>query len=139
MTENTETEQASKTADWYSGDHATFGDRLTAAREAQALTQAQLARRLGVKLKTVQGWESDASEPRANKLQMVAGLLNVSIRWLLTGEGDGVPEPATTEELAEDAQTVLKDIQAMRTQLTQLATRMGKAEKKLRVILKETF
>lgn len=139
MTDTTQTQDAAETADWYSGDHATFGDRLTAARDAQGLSQAQLARRLGVKLKTVQGWENDSSEPRANKLQMVAGLLNVSIRWLLTGEGDGVPEPASSEELAEGAQELLRDVQQMRTQMTQLATRMGKAEKQLRLILKEAF
>ena len=134
MTDSTET-----TADWYSGDHATFGDRLTAAREAQSLTQAQLARQLGVRLKTVQAWESDSSEPRANKLQMVAGMLNVSIRWLLTGEGEGLQEPATAEEVAADARAVLKDLQQMRTQMTALSTRMGLAEKRLRAILREAL
>ncbi|ATX66758.1 helix-turn-helix domain-containing protein [Roseinatronobacter bogoriensis] len=139
MTDTPQVSDSAEVTDWFSGDHATFGDRLTAARDAQGLSQAQLARRLGVKLKTVQGWENDSSEPRANKLQMVAGLLNVSIRWLLTGEGDGVPEPASTEELAEGAQALLKDVQQMRAQMTQLATRMGKAEKQLRLILKEAF
>jgi transcriptional regulator with XRE-family HTH domain len=139
MTDTAQPLESVETTDWYSGDHATFGDRLTAARDAQGLSQAQLARRLGVKLKTVQGWENDSSEPRANKLQMVAGLLNVSIRWLLTGEGDGVPEPASSEELAEGAQALLNDVQQMRAQMTQLATRMGKAEKQLRLILKEAF
>ncbi|MFU8899140.1 transcriptional regulator with XRE-family HTH domain [Roseinatronobacter thiooxidans] len=139
MTDTPQPPESAETADWFSGDHATFGDRLTAARDAQGLSQAQLARRLGVKLKTVQGWENDSSEPRANKLQMVAGLLNVSIRWLLTGEGDGVPEPASSEELAEGAQALLNDVQQMRAQMTQLATRMGKAEKQLRLILKEAF
>ncbi|MCC5962584.1 MAG: helix-turn-helix transcriptional regulator [Rhodobacteraceae bacterium] len=133
MTENDDT------TDWYSGDNATFGDRLTAARDAQGLSQTELARKLGVKLKTIQGWENDTSEPRANKLQMVAGLLNVSIRWLLTGEGEGVSEPATPEEIAAGAQDILRDLQQMRTQMTQLATRMGKAEKRLRLILREAL
>jgi len=131
--------ETSESTDWYSGDHATFGDRLTAARDAQGLTQSELARRLGVKLKTIQAWENDSSEPRANKLQMVAGLLNVSIRWLLTGEGEGVAEPATNEDLAEDGAALLAEIRQMRQQMTQLATQMGKAEKRLRLILKEAF
>lgn len=128
-----------ESANWYSGEYATFGDRLTAAREAQALTQTQLARRLGVKLKTIQAWENDTSEPRANKLQMLAGLLNVSMRWLLTGEGEGVAEPASAEEIAADAREILSDLQQMRTQITQIATRMGRAEKRLRVILREAL
>jgi len=133
MTETTEAQ------DWYSGEHATFGDRLTAAREAQGLSTTELARRLGVKLKTIEAWENDTSEPRANKLQMVAGLLNVSIRWLLTGEGEGVSEPASVEEMEADAKALLRDIQQMRQQMTGLATRMGMAEKRLRLILKEAF
>ncbi|MCC5959548.1 MAG: helix-turn-helix transcriptional regulator [Rhodobacteraceae bacterium] len=125
--------------DWYAPDQATFGDRLTAAREAQGLTPSQLAGRLGIKLQTLQGWENDRSEPRANKLQMVAGLLNVSMGWLLTGEGEGVSDPATPEELAEDAQALMKDLRAMRAETMRLANRMGKAEKRLRMILKETI
>ncbi len=137
MTETTETTETQQ--DWYSGDNATFGDRLTAAREAQGMTINELARRLGVKMNTIEAWENDTSEPRANKLQMVAGLLNVSIRWLLTGEGEGVSEPVTPEEMAQDAIAVLREVQQMRQQMTHLATRMGKAEKRLRVLLKEAF
>jgi len=133
MTENSELR------DWYSGDHATFGDRLTAAREAQGLTQAQFAKRLGVKLRTVQGWENDTSAPRANKLQMTAGLLNVSLRWLLTGDGDGVAEPATQENLAEDAQTILNDMRGLRADLTRVSNELGRMEKRLRQIVKETI
>ncbi|TVP71805.1 MAG: XRE family transcriptional regulator [Rhodobacteraceae bacterium] len=131
--------ETTASTDWYSGDHATFGDRLTAAREAQGLDQATLARRLGVKLKTIEGWENDSSEPRANKLQMVAGLLNVSIRWLLTGEGEGLSEPATEEELAADAAALLADLRNMRQQMTQMTTRIGRAEKRLRVLMKEVL
>jgi len=76
--------------DYFSNDNATFGDRVVAAREALGLNQQELAKKLGVKLKTVRGWENDLSEPRANKLQMMAGMMNVSIMWLLTGEGDGL-------------------------------------------------
>ena len=64
---------------WYGPEAATFGDRVAAAREAAGMTQAQLARRLGVKKTTLTGWEQDLSEPRANKLTMMAGLLNVSM------------------------------------------------------------
>ncbi|WP_071798141.1 helix-turn-helix domain-containing protein [Natronohydrobacter thiooxidans] len=131
--------ETTEAQDWYSGEYATFGDRLTAAREAQGLSTSELARRLGVKLKTIQAWENDTSEPRANKLQMVAGLLNVSMRWLLTGEGEGVSEPATPEEMEAGAKALLRDIQQMRQQMTALAIHMGKAEKSLRTILKEAF
>lgn len=129
----------SNTTDWYSGDHATFGDRLTAAREAQGMSVSKLAGRLGVKIQTLQGWENDRSEPRANKLQMLAGVLNVSIRWLLTGEGEGLAEPMDPEDLAADADALLQELRAMRTEMLRMSTRMGKAEKRLRLILREAI
>ena len=72
---------------WYTNEASTFGDRVVAAREAHNLSPKALARHLGVATKTVENWENDISEPRANKLQMLSGVLNVSIPWLLTGEG----------------------------------------------------
>ena len=73
------------TFDWYGPDAATFWDRVLGAREKAGMTQAQLSRRLGIKLATLQAWEEDRSEPRANKLQMLTGMLNVSLPWLLSG------------------------------------------------------
>ena len=55
---------------YYSDVQATFGDRLCAARDAAGLNQSMLAEKIGVKLKTVQAWESDSVEPRANKLRV---------------------------------------------------------------------
>lgn len=125
-----------ETSDWYAANVATFGDRLAGAREAAGLTQEQLAKRLGVRLTSIQSWEDDASEPRANRLQMMAGMLNVSIRWLLTGEGEGVDGPGQPGTLTDDAQTALKDLGRMRAQILALATEMGQMEKRLRHLLR---
>ena len=113
---------------WYGPDAATFGDRLAAARDAAGLTQDQLAKRLGVKPKTLRGWENDVSEPRANKLQMMAGVLNVSIPWLLTGEGQSFEEEEpTTVELAE----LMTEMRALRAEMLNAASRLGVLEKRL--------
>lgn len=125
-----------ETDDWYGAEVATFGDRLAGAREAAGLTQEQLAKRLGVRLTTLQAWEDDASDPRANRLQMIAGMLNVSIRWLLTGEGDGLEAPSPGGALSDDAQVALKDLGRMRAQIMALATEMGQMEKRLRHLLR---
>ena len=65
----------------------TMGGRIQKAREARGLTVSQLARRTGVLSKTVHKWETNRSEPRANKLQLLAGVLSVPPLWLLNGEG----------------------------------------------------
>ena len=44
-----------------------------AAREKSNLSQQALAKRLGVKNSTIKSWENDNSEPRANRLSMLAG------------------------------------------------------------------
>ena len=65
----------------------TMGGRIQKAREARGLTISQLARRTGILSKTLHNWETDRSEPRANKLQLLAGVLSVPPLWLLNGEG----------------------------------------------------
>ncbi|MEM9524672.1 MAG: helix-turn-helix transcriptional regulator [Pseudomonadota bacterium] len=116
---------------WYSNASATFGDRVAGAREALGLNQADLARKLGVRAKTLRAWEDDMAEPRANKLQMLAGVLNVSLVWLLTGEGTGLDEPETAE-ISADMERILLDIRLLRAETTQITERLGILEKRLR-------
>ncbi len=121
---------------WYSNENATFGDRLAAARDALGLTQGELARRVGVKLKTLQGWENDASEPRANRLSMLAGILNVSLVWLLNGEGAGLPEP-DDYSMPQEISGLLTEIRQLKGTMVQTAERLGGIEKRLQKALKE--
>ncbi len=118
---------------WYSNEAATFGDRVAGAREALGLSQSDLARKLGVKLKTVQGWENDLSEPRANKLQMLSGVLNVSLMWLLNGEGDGLTDPDL--EMDSDVSGLLTEIRQLKGELSTAADRLAHLETRLRKAL----
>lgn len=81
--------------DYYGEDSATLGDRIAAARNSAGLTQSGLAGRLGVGVKVISAWENDRSEPRANRLATLSGLLGVSVAWLLSGVGDGVSPPGS--------------------------------------------
>lgn len=120
---------------WFSEEAATFGDRLAAAREAAGMTQKDLAKRVGVKVSTLARWEEDQAEPRANRLQMLSGMLGVSLRWLLTGTGDGV-DPPGAEDFPPDAGALLAEMRVLRTQAERTAERMGLLEKRLRTMLK---
>ena len=124
--------------DWYASDVATFGDRVAAARENADMTQAALAKRLGIKQSTLRGWEDDLSEPRANRLSMLAGLLNVSMMWLITGEGEGVDAPEAGETARRvDLEEVLADMRALRSDLLKKAETVGKLEKRIRRLMME--
>jgi HTH-type transcriptional regulator, cell division transcriptional repressor len=119
--------------DWYADTHATLGDRLAAAREAAGLGQADLATRLGVRAKTLRDWENDQSEPRANRLQMLAALLGVSLRWLLTGQGDDVAPPGAAPAPQDaDLRAALAELRQLRADLGQANERLGRLEKSLR-------
>lgn len=111
-------------------DHAeTIGCRIGRAREAAGLTAAQAARRLAVKTATWQAWESDRSEPRSNKLIMIAGTLGISPAWLLTGRGEG-----PTEVAADDVQLLFRE-------LRQISQEVDTAKARLDTVLRrlETF
>lgn len=131
-------QEAANGADWYSADTATFGDRVAGAREALGIGQPELARRLGIKVKTLRDWENDLSEPRANKLQMLAGILGVSLTWLLNGEGDGIEGPAAGGELQSQLRDLLLDLRAVQAELDQGAERLARIEKRLRLVLSDT-
>ena len=113
----------------FTDDVATFGDRLTHAREAAGLSVEGLARRLGVRRPLVAAWEADQSEPRANQMQMMSGLLGVSLRWLMTGTGGWAEAPPAATRLA------MGELSQLRAELLALAGRMGELERRLKADL----
>ncbi|SDW58355.1 Transcriptional regulator, contains XRE-family HTH domain [Ruegeria halocynthiae] len=121
--------------DWFGPDTATFGDRVAGARDAAGMTQTQLARRLGVKKATIVGWEDDLSEPRANKLSMMAGMLNVSIMWLLTGEGDGMDTTALAGDVDAELNELVVELRSIRGEMRASSERLARVEKALRLKL----
>lgn len=124
------------TRNWYSEATATFGDRLTAAREAAGLETRDLAGRLGVRARTVSAWENDRTEPRANRMPMLAGMLGVSLVWLLTGEG--VSAPDAREIVRPGATELLAELREVRSGIGSLAERLGRLEARLtRELLQE--
>lgn len=122
---------------WFAADVATFGDRLAGARETAGLSQQELAQRLGVRLTTLQAWEEDLAEPRGNRLQMLAGMLNVSLRWLLTAEGDGLAVPAGEgAQLSSEAAAALGELARLRAQAGALAAEIAEVERRIRPLLR---
>ena len=117
--------------DWYSDDRATLGDRISGAREAAGLSQQDLARRLGVGEGTIRSWEEDRAEPRANRISMLSGMLGVSLRWLLNGEGEG-PAPEQAEELPDEVGRLLDELNRLQHQIARAGVRLAAAEKSLR-------
>ena len=98
----------------------TTGSRIELARNQVGLSVSQLARGIGVKPKTVENWEYDRSEPRADKLLKLAGVLQVPLVWLLTGEDSpetthrtDAPETALIVQKLERALTLQNELSAL--------------------------
>ena len=62
----------------------------------------------------------------------MSGLLAVSLTWLLSGEGDGVPEPIEMPELGADLTATLSDVRKLKAELSQSVRKLGAIEKRLR-------
>ena len=75
----------------------TLADRLRQVLEHRGLSQTQAAERAGIPLATLNKWinQSDkAPNPSADNLVALKEAFNVSIDWLLTGEGLREPIPS---------------------------------------------
>ncbi len=68
-----------------------FKDNLKRLRQAAGLTQAQLAEKTGISLRTVQTWENVERMPLANAAVKLAKALGVTVEQLVA---DDEPTPA---------------------------------------------
>ena len=103
-------------------DNDTLGGRLCRAREATEMSIKELAWRLGVKKTTIQMWESDRSEPGSHRLANLAGLLNVSLSWILHGVGAGPAE--RRDEQSDSAEAQLRRLRTLHEETGSLIARL---------------
>ena len=111
----------------FSGPSDTLGGRIVDAREAQDLTTSQLARRMGIKAETLNEWETDRAEPQSNRLLTLAGMLDVTPAWLLTGTGAGPFDSLTEAELMQ----IRNSVDSMREQVLTLADQLERLQRRL--------
>lgn len=60
-----------------------IADRIKSLREQRSMTQAELAKRLGITRSSVNAWEMGISVPSTQYLVEVAGIFKVSTDYLL--------------------------------------------------------
>ena len=86
-----------------------FGEKLRLARVNSHLTQAQLAQKLGIAKRTLEGYESGSFYPRKRKVyDELAELFQVDRNWFLTEDGDDAEESAK-----RDMDEVLRSVTAL--------------------------
>jgi transcriptional regulator with XRE-family HTH domain len=87
------------------------GTRIAEARASAGRTQTDIANQLGVKVSTIDRWEHGTASPRSNRLAALAGILGVSVSWLIVGYGS---EPTSPDDLQE----IRAALSRVQTQLT---------------------
>ena len=60
-----------------------FVQRLVGGRNRKGLTQTELARQMGVHLRSIQNWEGGITEPRGKDLRKLSEVLELSIPFML--------------------------------------------------------
>ena len=92
----------------------TLAEKLTQARKAAGLTQADIAARLSVSRQAVSRWESGQSKPSTEKLLALGALYGVSIDQLLNAE-ESVVEAVSDEPEAVPVEPVIPQKHRSRT------------------------
>jgi transcriptional regulator with XRE-family HTH domain len=105
-------------------DLDTIGGRLSRAREASGLSVKHLALRLGVKMATIQAWESDRSQPGSHRLTTLSGLLGVSLSWILHGVGIAPSEEMGASQRADLLNAQLDRLVLLHAETGQLISRL---------------
>jgi len=108
---------------WNEAERKTFGERLKALRKRKQWTQKELAAKISLQLSQLNKYEAGMHVPPADKLVELAGLLDTTTDYLLTGltsEAAPLQNRKLLERLRlvesfapEDQETVIKLIDAM--------------------------
>lgn len=63
-----------------------FSEKLKDARESLDISQAELARKVGLSQRSITAYENENTIPRGNTIKKLARVLNVSVEYLLNEE-----------------------------------------------------
>jgi len=106
-------------------DALQIGRRIAEARTAAGLTERELADHLGVKESTIRKWESGERSPRGQRVSKLAGILGVSLSWILVGRG---VEPLRSDH---DLVQLRAELRLARDRLDDVVTELAVIDKRL--------
>ncbi|MDB4852122.1 helix-turn-helix domain-containing protein [Alphaproteobacteria bacterium] len=113
-------------------EDTTLGGRVFQAREAAGLTVSQVINRLGVRKATYLAWEADRSEPRANKLVALAGILNVSPTYLLSGLGRAAVQPLKHQQIIDELRIEIEQLEVTLKAANKMLSRIKSQAKRIK-------
>lgn len=115
-----------------------FGYRLRFARERRGSTPAEVSRLLGVSERTLIRWEAGNAAPRSNRMPIIAGTLNVPMRWLMSGEGQLDELKVEERSLRERYVELLEEVRSIKDFSIGAANRLADIEMRLHSLASKT-
>ncbi|HHS9880089.1 TPA: helix-turn-helix domain-containing protein [Klebsiella aerogenes] len=95
----------------------TIGERIRSRRKDLKHTQRTLAKALKISHVSISQWERDDSEPTGKNLFALSKVLQCSPTWILFGDDNQTPEPASPEgtnpQLSDDEIELLQLYRAL--------------------------
>ena len=113
-------------------EDTTLGGRVFQARQAAGLAVSQVINRLGVRKATYMAWEADRSEPRANKLVALAGILNVSPTYLLSGLGRAAAQPLKHQQTIDELRIEIEQLELTLKAANKMLSRIKSQAKRVK-------
>lgn len=92
-----------------------LGERITALRKEQNISQGQLAKALEVSRQAVSKWENDQSSPDTLKLIRLAEVLNTEVEYLATGQKPVYESPPIVVNVVEKVDKVVEKVVPLET------------------------
>lgn len=85
-----------------------------------------LARRVGVRVATVERWEDGTLLPGAHRLSKLAGILGVGLSWLMVGRGE---HPIASNDV--DAAELARLVATARDQIGEAMSTLQRVERQI--------
>ncbi|WP_018963774.1 helix-turn-helix domain-containing protein [Coprothermobacter platensis] len=86
----------------------TFGEKLTALRKQQGLSQEDLAEKLSVSRQAISRWESDSTLPDAENLLEISKLFGVTADYLINNNYESDKDLPVVNQAVNEAERSLK-------------------------------
>lgn len=98
----------------------TFGEKIKTARISKHYAQRQLAELINAKHNSISDWEKDKSKPDMDTVELICGVLDLSLGYLMDSVKTSVPSSELSDtytelielysKLSEDSQKAIMQI-----------------------------
>ena len=115
-----------------------IGERITALRKEQNISQLQLSRMMDISRQAVSKWENDLSEPDTIRLIQLADVLNTDVEYLATGNHSTRIAPPQVVTVVKNVDRVVEKVVERLVEKPVYIEKIVEVEKPIETVLEKT-